>query len=315
MILGIEKGLCMKKIPVRQTIVSAYRFAFVSLEKVIALIWLPIIVLTVADYFVNGHFLAARAAALDSGDVSQLGPVFAGQFVFVFVSLLLKAVIAVAICREILKPLERPVWLRFSLGGTELRVVGGMLALAALIALVAIICMVAGMVLSGAVPLAAKGLAPGQQALGMAVLIGLVLSPLLIYGFVRLGSLMLPGAVMDGGIGLERSWQLLKGNAWRMLLVSLAVGLPVTLVYFAARGIILGPDSLNPHIELMGDQAAQLRHSAEEMRQTAIHLPLLEGLDFILAPFLYGLGFAAPAFVYKALKDETLPIGSGAKLS
>jgi hypothetical protein len=92
-----------------------------------------------------------------------------------------------------------------------------------------------------------------------------------------------------------------------MLLVSLAVGLPVTLIYFAARGIILGPDSFNPHIELMGDQAAQLRHSAEEMRQTANHLPLLEGLDFILAPFLYGLGFAAPAFVYKALKDETPP--------
>jgi len=81
----------------------------------------------------------------------------------------------------------------------------------------------------------------------------------------------------------------------------------LTLVYFAARGIILGPDSFNPHIELMGDQAAQLHHSAEEMRQTANRLPLLEGLDFILAPFLYGLGFAAPAFVYKALKDETGP--------
>lgn len=297
----------MKKIPVGQTIAAAYRFTFVGLEKVIALIWLPIIVLTVVDYFINGPFFAARAAAMESGDPSQLGPAMAGQVGFVFLALFLKAMIAVAICREIINPLKRPLWLRFSLGGTEFRVVGAMLGLALMIALAAILCVIAGMLVSGSVALPAKGLAPGQLALGMAVLIGLVFSPLLIYVFVRLGSLVIPSAVMGGGFGLAKSWELLKGNAGRMLLISLAVGVPMSLVYLALYGAILGPDFYNPHIELLGDKAAQLRQSAETLRQTADHLPWLEGLQFVLAPFLYGLGCSAPAFAYKALTDGAPP--------
>jgi hypothetical protein len=298
----------MKKIPVGQTIVAAYRFTFVGLENVIGLIWLPIIVLTVADYFINGAFYTAQAAALDSGDASRLGPMLVGQLGFQFVELALKAMIAVAICRQILKPLQRPLWLRFSLGGTELRFVAGTFALAALMGLVGVLCMIIGMVLSGVLGVGvAAGMAAGQQALGFGVLIGLLFSPALIYVFVRLGGLMLPATVMDGGIGLERSWQLVKGNVLRMLGVTLATGVPVTLVLYVVHGLIVGPDSFNPHFELMGDQAAMARHNAQVLRQTAEHLPLLEGLEFIMAPLLYGLVFSAPAFAYKALTQEATP--------
>lgn len=294
----------MKKIPVGQTIASAYRFTFVGLENVIGLIGLPIIVLTVADYFINGAFYTAQATALDTGDASRLGPMLVGQLGFQFVELALQAMIGVAICREILKPVKRPLWLRFSLGGTEFRFIGGTLALAALMGLAAVICMIVGMVLSSVLGMATPGMAPGQQALGFGVLVGLLACPILIYLFVRLGSLVLPATVMDGGIGLERSWTLVKGNVWRMIGVSVATGVPVTLAVYVLHGLIVGLDSFNPHLELMADQAAQLRHNAQILRQTAEHLPMLEGVECVLAPFLYGLVFSAPAFAYKALTQE-----------
>jgi hypothetical protein len=306
----------MNKIPVGQTIAEAYRFTFVGLEKVIALIWLPIIVLTVADYFAKGAYLTAMAAALESGNNSQLGPIFAAQFGFVVFELIVRAVIAVAICREILAPLKRPLFLRFSLGRVELRVIGAMVGLGALIVLAVVLCMIAGTVLGGSLAGPAGGLASAQMAAGTAVTIGFVLSPLLIYVFVRLGALLVPAAVIEGGLGLERSWALLKGNVWRIIGVSLAVVVPLILVHAMLQGLAMGPDNVGQTFDPAGGLPALLRYMAVTFRQTAAHLPLLEGLDFVVAPFFYGLMFSAPAFAYKALAASSIQaaIGSDGKL-
>lgn len=289
----------MNKIQVRQTIASAYRFALVELERVIGVIWLPIIVLTVIDYFMNSTILSAKLTALETNDGAPLGPVLVGQLGFLIAALILKAVIAVAICREVLKPMDRPLWLRFTLGGAEFRYVGAMLGLGAIGAIIALICLMGATALSGAVKV--PGLPAGQAALGMAGLVGLVLSPALIYLFVRLGSLALPSVVMEKGVGLERSWTLLKGNVGRMLLVCLGAGVPLMLIYVALYMLIVGPEAFNPHIEAMGDSAAQARHEMESLRQTLARLPWIEGLNFIMAPFLNGVWFAAQALVFKAL--------------
>jgi hypothetical protein len=266
---------------------------FVELERVIGAIWLPIIALTVIDYFVNGTMLTVRAAAMDTGDTSQLAPLLVGQFVYIFVALLLKAIIAVAICREILSPLQRPQWLRFSLGGAEFRFVGTTLALAALATLIAVLCMIVGKML---VPAGGT-----QQMIAMTALIGIVLAPGLIYLFVRLGALALPAVVLEGGIGLEQSWALLKGNVGRMLIVLLALVVPVAIVYLLLYGLIMGPEAFSPRFDMLVDAAARRHYEVEIVRLTAARLPWLEGLNFVLAPVLYGLWFAAPAFVYKAL--------------
>jgi hypothetical protein len=306
----------MKKIPVGQVIAETYRFTFAGLEKVIALVWLPTIVLTVADYFAKGAYLPAMAAALETGDNSQLGPTFAAQLGFAVFTLIVRAVIAVAICREILAPLKRPLFLRFSLGRMELRVVGAMFGLGALMVLAVVLCMIAGTVLGGTIAGSAGGVAPAQVAFGMAILIGVVVVPLLIYVFMRLGALLVPAAVVEGGLGLERSWALLKGNVWRMIGVSLAVSVPAILVLAVVQGLAMGSDSVGPTFDSAGGMPALFRYMAITFRQTAAHLPLLEGLDFIVAPFFYGLIFSAPAFAYKALAETITPaaIGSDGKL-
>lgn len=297
----------MKKIPVRQTIVAAYRFAFAGVEKVIALIWLPMIAITVGDYFFTRARLAEQAVALESGDYAQMGPVMVGQFGFAVVELIFICIIGVAISREILSPMEsRPSFLRFSLGSTELRAAGGLVAVYMLIAMIALVCVVVGMILSGVLggALAANALAPEQQAAGVAVLVALVLLPVLLPIFVRLGYFVFPSVLVDGKFGLEKSWEAAKGNVLRIIVISLAVGLPPVLVGELASAFVLGPDSLNPHWSMLMDKAAMDRMAIEQARQMAAHLPILKGIEFVLAPFFYGLVFSAPAFAYKFLRSE-----------
>jgi hypothetical protein len=295
----------MKKIPVGKTIAETYRFTFLHIERVIGVIWLPVVLLTVGEYFVSGSYLTGSASALDSGDFAQQGPLLARLLGFELVGLVLVAMVGAAITREILAPLKRPLLLRFGLGGTELRLLGAFVGLYVLLIVfvmaLALAGMLLGFLLNSVVP-AGMGAAGGtKRAMGFAVLIGLVLSPLLVYAMLRLSFLVVPGAVMAGGFGIEKSWQTAKGNVWRIILISLAVALPLLAVYVGAQAAILGLDYFNPHLELIGDKAAQARHSAEQMRLLSERLPLLMGVKFLLAPFLYGTTFAAPAFAWRAL--------------
>jgi hypothetical protein len=295
----------MKKIPVGKTIAETYRFTFMHIERVIGVIWLPVVLLTIGEYFVSGSYLAGSSKALDSGDFALQGPLLARLFGFELVGLLLVAMVGVALTREILAPLKRPLLLRFGLGGAELRVMGAFVGLYVLMIVfvmaLALAGMLLGFLLNSVIP-AGMGAAGGtKRAMGFAVLIGLILSPLLVYAMLRLSFLMVPAAVMESGFGIEKSWQTAKGNVWRIILISLAVAVPLVAVYIGAQAAILGFDYFNPHLELIGDTAAQARRSAEQLRLLGDRLPLLMGVKFLLAPFLYGITFAAPALAWKAL--------------
>ncbi|MBU6298410.1 MAG: hypothetical protein KGJ79_04330 [Alphaproteobacteria bacterium] len=299
------------KIPVIQTIKDSYRFTFGGLGTVIGLVWLPVVILTVGGYFVMVPYIGGMASVFESGDMSQAGPWMVRIYGFQLASMVLMAVIAVAITREILNPLKRPVFLRFGLGGTELRVVGGYFGLVVLM-MVFFIFMLLLSTLAGflaKVLLPATGLAAGGMTaklvlgavVGILTLIGCLA---LIYVFVRLSFLLAPGAVIEGGFGIEQSWKLTKGNFWRIIGIGAATLLPIILVAVIAEVAIVGPDIFNPHLEAMKDPAAHLRYSAENMRQLAAHLPMLMGLNFLLAPFTYSLTFAPAAFAYRALTGK-----------
>ena len=298
----------MNKIPVTRTIAEAFRFTFAGLEKVIGLIWLPVVTLTIGGYFVTAPMIRQMGVAMQTGNMAQQGPMLATIFLFDLVSLVLVSVIAVAIAREILSPLKRPVFLRFALGATEFRLVGALIGLYVLLIVFAVIWAVVsfglGYLLNSVVPGGAGVAAAGfQRALGFGVLVGLLLSPALLYVMLRLAFFVVPSVVVDGKFGIERSWQLSKGNFWRILGITLAIGVPILAVWLALEVGVLGWDALNPHFELIGHQAEQMRHSAEQMQKTSDNLPLLMGLNFLLAPFTNGLLFSAPAFAFKALNE------------
>ena len=293
----------MNKIPVTQTVLESYRFTFGGLSKIIGLIWLPIIILTVGGYFMMAPEFSGMAAALESGDVSQQGTLLLRELGFEIVMIVLIAMIAVAISREILKPVQRPPFLRFALGPAELRAVGGLIALFFLMIVFIFILLFVGMVAGFAVHagLPAGAAAGAKGVAGIGALLGLIGFLALVYVMVRLGFLLVPAIAMEGGFGLERSWQLTKGNFWRIVAVIVATLLPVLIVAMIIDLTILGPDFFNPHLELARDPAAQMRHSVEQMHQMSAQLPLMMGIGCLLAPFTYGMTFAPAAFAYRAL--------------
>jgi len=296
----------MIKIPVSRTVADSYRFTFGGLGRVIALIWLPIAIMTVGGYFVMQSYNVGMAGSLESGDAAQQGPLLVRMFAFQMVDVVLLAVMAVAIAREILAPLKRPVFLRFSLGPAEFRVVGGFIGLYAL-AIVFVMALVIVGLIAGFAGNAVGGGGTKQAAFAIAGALFFVGFLAMIYIFTRLGFVMVPAAALEGGFGIERSWRLTKGNFWRMFIVFLATALPVTIVWVIVQIMVVGPDALNPHFELLRDPAAMMRHQAVQMRQMSAQLPLLMGLRFVFAPFIYGMAFAPAAFAYRALtaKPET----------
>ncbi len=290
----------MNKIPMGPTIAAAYQFIFTGLERIIGVIWLPIIILTIGDYFVNGQYLTAMANALEANDATQVAPVLAGIVGYGLIKLLLVAVIGVGLTREILAPLQRPMFLRASFGGAELRFGVAVLGLYALLFLVFVICFIIGTILGGSVSGAGLAMAEGQKAIGLGLLLVLLCSPVLIYVFLRLAFLVPPCVTLEGRFGIERSWELTKGNVGRIFVIVLAVVVPLVLINALLQAAVMGPGGAGG-LDLFAAKAEQTRQTAESLRQMAQHLPLLMGIQFVLAPFVYGLVFAAPAYVYKAL--------------
>ncbi len=287
----------MNKIPVIQTIKDSYRFTFGGLGTVIGLIWLPIILLTIGRYF------SLNDSAIETTDPSIQGPIMVRGLVFDIVALILLAMIAVAIVREILKPVKRPSYLRFALGATELRVAAGYIGLFALmfVFLLGVILLVSLGAVVGKVAAGAAGSAIAAAIGGLVSLIGLCA---LIFIFVRLSFLLVPTAAIDGGFGLEKSWTLTKGNFWRIVVINIVTLLPISLVAAGASLAVISHDILNLHFVITQNQAVQTREIAAIMRVIAAHGPVLMGIGFLLAPFTYGMFFAPPAFAYRALKGN-----------
>lgn len=286
----------MKQIPVMETIANAYRFTFLHTGTVVGLVWLPVVILTVADYFTGGPFMAGLADVLETQDMAQFGPVLLERLGFTVAQFVLLSVIAAAIGRELLRPLERPLFLKVSLSGVELRIAAAQIALALLTLTLIVVSMFVGAVI-------AQFAGAGPQLPGLALLPVVLLAPAIIYIMVRLGSFVVPAAVTGDGLGLEESWKLAQGNVWRLIVIMLAVTVPIILVEHNLQNLVIGAGGSAP--DNPSDLAAQMRAMANELRLLLPHLPLLKGIEFLLAPFYYSLICSAPVFAYKALTEAS----------
>ena len=225
----------MNKIPVIETVAESYRFIFGGLGKVIGLIWLPILILTVGSYFTLIPYFSGTAEALEAGDVSQQGLLFARVLGFDLVMVVLLSMIAVAITREILTPHKSVSYVHFSLGMTELRVVAAYFGLIMLMMVFVFALVMIGMIALFGAKAALPGAAGQLQAMafaGLAYLVGFVV---LIYFLVRLSFLMVPAVVAEGNYGIEQSWKLTKGNFWRIVAIGLGTLVPVMIVCIGAE--------------------------------------------------------------------------------
>jgi hypothetical protein len=113
---------------------------------------------------------------------------------------------------------------------------------------------------------------------------------------MRMGFLLPPVVVAEDKGGLRRAHDLTKGNFWRVLAVTLALGLPVLALLLAGEGVVLR-SALGPNIANLS--ATEFMDKAEQ----AINEKLLPWTIFTTVIFILGSGlvFSGAAFAYRAV--------------
>ncbi len=242
----------MSKLPIMATVSRAYGFLLGEFGTIIRLVWAPLLIGVVLSFNFSG---AALDAAI-KGDEAALAGQTPGQVLISIVAGLGSVMALVALLRVVIFGDRAPgLWVYLWLGQAELRLV-----VVALLLFVAAIAagLAAAIVLSFLAVLA--NAVPGMGLLLTAiVLVGI--PALLIWAAARL-SLVPSVVVAENNLGVERSWQLMGGNALAMIAVALLTFGPFTIVSGLVYGAIMGADtSALPSFESLA------KMSAEELRQ------------------------------------------------
>ncbi len=310
----------MNKIPVGRTIAFAYSFTFGQIGTVIGLIWLPLVLFFVGYFFAMTYYAQGVEAWLADSDPSAFGKPFLALMAFYIVAMFVVAVIGVAITRQAMGQRKSSAVVSFNLGAAEFNLFLSFLAaylvivavIVGLFLALAVLGGIAGVVLSAAAASLSK-VAVNQISLALGILGGLAVIAGLIYVSVRLVFLLAPVTVVEEKIDLIRAWSLTKGNFWRIFLIGLATVVPITLIMQGSEIAILGPANALPSLQLTMNQTQQMHALSAQAHALTENLPLILGLGMLIAPFVYGLLFSAPAFAYRALVSPppVAPVDTG----
>lgn len=287
----------MNKIPVLDTITSAYRFTFTHLGTIIGFSWVGLVLIAVLQflpYAFGGDPFATPENATVQGHRGLT------NFASTLLMLLLYSIIYVPVTQLALGLRKGPALWHFSLGMPEFRLFG-----AFLLFLLVMMAMIVGMGLLSLV-LGGIALTMGKNAILGLVFALIVFAAILgiIYAIVRLGYLIAPVTVAESHVSLIRGWMLTAGNFWRIVAVLLGVLLPIYLLYLIGLIAIAGPQLFAP---LPAETAQAQQALMQRFAMIGQHMPAYLGLTLILAPFSIGLAVSASAFGYRALASGLQP--------
>jgi hypothetical protein len=283
--------LPIRKIPVGNTIVRAYKFTFTHIGTIIGLCWLPLVLIAVLQflpYAFGGNPMepAENATAQGRHGLENLASSL--------LILLLYSIMYVPVTRQALGLRQGTAVIHFALGAPEFRVFGALCLFFLVLLTMGMGIGVLGMILTGI------ALATGKNALLGLLFASVILAAVLgfIYAIVRLGFLLIPVAAAEEQISLTRSWILARQNFWRIFGVLLSVLVPIYLLHLIGLLAIVGPGLLAP-LPSDSNQAEQIL--AARFALVGEHMPAYLGLTLIRAPFSIGLAAGASAFGFRAL--------------
>jgi len=314
----------VSKIPVGQTIGQAYAFAFRRYFHILGVIWLPFALLGVAGYFALVPFAKVLFQVLHQISLNPQDKTMPFQFAmqmqrmsaliwaFDLLNLAVGAMIAVGIVKEALGYRKgfRVAYLWFGL--EELLLVVALFLFGIMIAVFIMAAIVGvGVVVGVAVVAAAAAAHTGEVgnvmlASAFGSLAAVIAAFVFIYFAVRFLFFMAPVTVAEREFGMFRSWELSKGNFWRIFAVLFVTWVPVIVVFEGIVGALVGTSVLfpifkivqaNPHAGAALFPAA-LAAAATGMLQI---LPYLAVVYVLAAPIVNGLVWAPCAFAYRAL--------------
>ena len=273
----------MNKLPVGQTIIDAYGFTFTQLGTIIGLIWFPMVVSTLLN------FLPQLADGYADANVAGASAV--ESLAVLLLTLLLSAIMYVAVARQALGLRQGPAVFHFALGQPEFRVYGALLVIYFLIGLAALAQLEAQSV--------------GGPVSTLAAFIALPGILFVIYMAVRFVFILVPAIVAENRIDFARIWALTRGNFWRILVVVFAIAIPLWLIECTSMLALMGKDieAALPPAQTTDPQAIQQHVLALEdvFRR---HMPQLMFIWLIMAPFSLGLTLAASASAYRTLSGS-----------
>jgi len=282
----------MRRIPVVATIRDAYMFAATHLGGVIGLIWVAMVMITVARFFTFYRFYNDFIDVMASANAAQMGPTLLMMLGYLVAALLLYAVMFVAVVQLALGARTAPALAHFAFGPLEWRMFRVFFAFAGLVLLIGIAILFAANAALMLVPGASKtGQAGASSIMALAMLcIGLVLASRF--------ALLLPAIAVNETVpAMRRAWALSAGNFLPLLGVLLGIFVPVTLVFVLIEVALgeagAGLTGATPQLQVIG--------AVMHARQT---LPLTCGLSFFFSPLVIGLFAGASVSAWRALKDE-----------
>ena len=311
----------MNKVPVLGTIGAAYGFTFGRFLTVLGVVWLPYLLLY---GFIFGVPMLAGTNMIDLifsqfTNPQPLTPWYVlGLRVLPFI---IGAIITVGALERALGLASGPTFFYFSLGKPVWRMLGAEILALVFFIFAAIVAAIAGGILAVvvAIAMAAAKVSEGAVA-GVAVCVMvLLIIAAIVYFALRLLFLLGPVVVAEKRIGLERTLELSKSNAWRLFLIVLGVLLP-----FLVAEMIIGAVVLMPLIP----EFVKFVHTMPAMHMHE-NMPPVEVFDFTrkffgdmmkaFGPYLYvwlavglifrviftGLMAGASAAAYRALVPET----------
>jgi hypothetical protein len=271
----------MNKLPVGKTISDAYGFTFSHLGTIIGLIWFPMVLSTLLNFLpeLAGNYSDGSSNVVGSGAVENLA--------VLLLTLLLSAVMYVAVARQALGLRQGPAMFHFALGQPEFRVYGALLIIYFLIG-VAALAQVEAQSVGG----------PASLFASLTVLPGILV---IVYVVVRFGFLLVPAVVAENRLDFGHIWSLTRGNFWRILAVVAAIAIPLWLVESLSALAVMGGELQAALPPAQADPHVIEQHMAAIEDVMRRHMPALMGIGLILAPFSLGLTLAASASAYRAL--------------
>jgi len=280
-----------RPISVGATVRDAYAFLGAHFSGIIGVIWLPTVLISIAQFFTFHRVYNDMINALASDNAAPMAPALLMVLGYVVAKLLLSALMCVGVVQLALGGRPSTTLIYIAFGPSEGRLfrafcgfVGLLFMGAMLVLIIANIAVTAGA--------RSHGLEQGVSAVMMLALVA---------GAAMLAArvLALAPAIAVGETApvLRRAWALSAGNFWRLVGVLLALFLPV-LLFSVLLELGLGQKgattaATTPTLQVI----AAMMHA----RQI---LPLTCGLSFFLSPLVIGLYCGASVSAWRAVKDE-----------
>jgi hypothetical protein len=217
----------VNRIPVFQTVSRTYGFLLGDIATILQVTWLPMLVVAVLNFYVGGASMDEAIAAKGEPGASQMA---GASYLVGFLALLANVMVLVALLRVVMfgqRPGNAPFYLWF--GMTEARLVLTYI----LLTIAAIAGVIGGGILLGLLGAVSAGAGAAGSVVG---LLSSVLIVVIVWVFLKL--VIVPAVVVaENNLGVERAWELMKGNALRMFGVLVLVYIPLGAVALLAKAV------------------------------------------------------------------------------